>query len=609
MQHRTLIILLLFCFTPVLLRAQPVIDTTRKPGTASGKLIQNLATQAYNSVYKPEEEKSIIPPRSEAAYMPYKGKIIRNISVVSVNFDRSLHDTSVRNNSLPARIGNHLHLSTRRFVIRNNLFIRENTPVNPYMVADNERFIRALEYINDVRIIIDPIPDNPDSVDIRVLTKDLFSIGGGVAANGLSRINAELYDANLAGMGQRLSITGLYDEGRSPQWGYGGYYRKNNVGHSYIDATIGHSVMSVNPYTRLEESTDYITLERRLVSPYSRFAGGLTLSTNHNYNVYNMPDSIYYGYRYRQMDGWAGYAIGIRRLTRTNNEIRDRRFLAVRLYDRTFTQVPLQRSIGYDPVFNSSRAALAQLTFYRQDYYKTRYIYGFGTTEDLPHGYNISVSGGLHEQLDLRRPYAGLSATRYTSVFPGDFVKLSLKTGGFLHNGTIQDGSLLAGISAFSPLFRLQSTYIRQYLNVSYTQLFNRVTYAPLYLNNYYGLRGFISDSAYGSQRLSLQLETAFFLKFRLLGFRFAPFPWGDIAIIRPEGSSLDHAKLYSSLGAGIRTRNENLAFETIEVRAYFFPVAPDNMRGFKVMANAHVRFRYRTNYITAPDFVQLNQE
>jgi hypothetical protein len=66
---------------------------------------------------------------------------------------------------------------------------------------------------------------------------------------------------------------------------------------------------------------------------------------------------------------------------------------------------------------------------------------------------------------------------------------------------------------------------------------------------------------------------------------------------------------VYSSVGGGIRARNENLVFETIELRAYYFPIAPTNMKGFKVLITSNIRFRYSSNYITPPDLVQLNEE
>jgi len=580
------------------------------------KFVNNIFQQAVNSVKKAPDatpDNSYLNGKSEDPYLPYQGKIIRHISIETINFDRSFKDTSSHDNSWAARAGDRLHKSTRKFVIRDNLFIEENTPVNAYKLADNERFIRSLDYIHDARIVINNIPDNPDSVDITVFTKDLFSIGGGGASNGLNHVTLDLYDANFAGMGQRVEATGLYDYNRRPNFGYGGLYRKENVLHSFVDATVGYSVINISPYTHVEQSTEYLTLTRQLVSPYSRYAGGLTISQNQAYNLYYSPDSIVYPYKYFMFDAWAGYNIGINKLTATNNTIRDRRFFALRYYNRDFSQLPPQvltpTGPAFDPVYNSSQAVLGQFTFFRQDYYKTQYIYGFGTTEDLPYGYNIAVTGGWHRQLSLQRPYAGVNASEYVATHKGDFIQFFLRSGGFLYKNKVQDGSFLIGATAFSRIIFLNSTKIRQYINLSYTHLYNRVTYAPLRIDNYYGLRGFLSDSVYGARRFSVQLETEFYIKFKLLGFQFAPFPYCDLSLITPENQPYSQSSLYTSLGGGVRARNENLIFETIELRAFFFPVAPTNMKGFKIVINTNVQYRYSSNYITAPDLVQLNSQ
>ena len=560
----------------------------------------------------PDDNNAVLNGKSEDPYLPYEGKIIRHIYIETLNFDRSMKDTSKRDNSFGARVGNRLHKSTRKFVIRENLFIRENTPLNAFKLADNERYIRTREYIQDARIIVMSIPNNPDSVDITVFTKDLFSIAGGAASNVLNHINADVYDANLAGMAQRLEVSGLYDHNRNPNFGYGGLYRKDDIAHSFIDATVGYSVMNVNAFTNEEESTKFLNLTRQLVSPYSRFAGGLTLSQDQSYNLYHYPDSLFYKYQYNLFDGWAGYNLGIKLLTATNNTIRDRRFFSVRYYNRTFSQLPYQIST-FGPVFNNSEAVLGQMTFFRQDYYKTQYIYGFGTTEDLPYGYNIAVTSGWQKtwinQLDLERPYAGVNASDYIATNRGDFIQLFIRTGGFLYHDKVQDGSFLIGATAFSRIIFWNSTKIRQYLNFSYTHLYNRVTYEPLMINNFFGPRGFLSDSVYGARRLSIQLETEFYLKYKFLGFQFAPFPFGDLTLITPENAAYSLSSLYTSVGGGVRARNPNLVFQTIELRAFYFPVAPTNMIGFKIVINSNIRYKYPSNYITAPNFVQLNSQ
>ena len=576
------------------------------------KFINNIFRQAINSVKKTAGEDiddSYLEGKSEEPYARYQDKIIRHIYINTLNFDRTFTDTTLRDNSFATRAARRFHMVTHPFVIRNNLFIKENTPLNAYKIADNERYLRTLEYLQDARIIVLTINNIYDSVDIVIYTKDVFSMAGGASSQILNHINMNLYETNLAGMGQRLEASALYDYNRTPAWGFGGLYRKNNVGHSFIDATLAYSTMNGNPFTREEETATYLSLSRRLVSPYSRMAGAFTLSQNQAYNVYNAPVYTFYRYKYKLFDAWAGYNIGLKLLTATNNTIRDRRFLAFRYMQRTFLETPVQKSGAYDPVFNNTQAVLGQFTFFRQDYIKTEYLYGFGTTEDVPYGYNIALTGGWQKQKALERPYTGFNISDYIVTSQKDFIQLYFRTGGFLYRNKVQDASFLIGATAFSRIFFWHSTKIRQFINTSYTHLYNRITYAPLRVDNYFGLRGFLSDSVYGNRRLTLQSETEFYLKQKILGFGFAPFMYADFTLVAPENRPFLRSALFTSLGGGIRARNPNLVFETIEVRAYFFPEAPANMRGFKVVTSANIRFRYNSNYVSAPDFVQLNGE
>lgn len=574
------------------------------------KFVNNIFQQAMNSIrHSPEAgpSESVLNGKSEDPYKEYQGRIIRHIIVNTLNFDRNFEDTTQSDNSFGTRVGKRFHKTTRPWVIKDNMFIKEGTPLNAFKVADNERYLRTLDYIRDARIIVVPVKHHKDSVDVVVYTKDFFSIAGGAAAQDINHINANLYETNLAGMAQRLEISGLYNNGRSPNWGYGALYRKNNLFHTFTDGTVGISTMNQNPVTREEEKQAIVGLSKQVISPYTRTAGAISFSHNEADNRYRMNDTQFFKYSYNQFDIWAGYNIGIKQLTANNNTIRDRRFLALRYTDKHYTDVPWQVGDRFDPIYNNTRSILAQMTFFRQDYYKTQYIYGFGTTEDFPYGYNISVVAGWQKQRDLERPYGGIKATEYIATNRGDFIQLSLKSGGYLNNGKIQDGSLLLGATLFSRIIFWNTTKIRQYANLSYSQLFDRLTSPQLRIDNGYGLRGFLSDSVYGTKRLSLQLETEFYLKRKILGFKFAPFPYGDLTVITPEGKPYSQSSLYASIGGGIRARNENLVFNTIEARAYYFPIAPTNMRGFKVIVTSNIRFRYNSTYVTAPDVVQLN--
>jgi len=547
--------------------------------------------------------------KSEAPYMPFEGKIIRHINIKSLDFERTFSDTSIRIVSFASRIGNKLHINTKEREIRNNLFIKERTPLNAYKVADNERYLRTLDYIHDARILIQLVHNNPDSIDLLVVTKDFFSISVDASSDVLNHVHVNVAEANVAGEGQRVEVSGLYDYNRNPNFGSGLLYRKNNIGNSFINGSASVSSILIDPASHEEESGQFISFSRPLVSPYLHFAGGLSYSHYQASNMYKVPDSTFFKYNYNYFDAWIGYNLGVNKLLAGKNAIRDRTFLSLRYFDYYFNNVPYQVDHNFDPLFNNRAAVLAQLTFFRQDYYKTQYIYGFGTTEDFPYGYNIALTGGWHKQLDHERPYLGFHAFRYFVTNSGEFIQLFFRTGGFIYNKQVQDGSLLIGGTAFSRLYFWNDIKIRQFIGFNFSALKNRVTYAPLRIDNPYGIRGFLSDSAYADRRITISLETEFYLKPRLFGFQFAPFVYGDFSLLAPHGSLVDKSSLYSSIGGGIRTRNENLIFETIELRLYFYPVTPNNVNGFKVVLNSNIRYRYISNYVTEPDVVQLNAE
>jgi hypothetical protein len=549
--------------------------------------------------------------KAETPFKPYDGKIIRHIYIHGYGFEQTFTDTANRLQYFGTQILNHLHRKTRDWVIRNSLFIKEDQPLNPIKVADNERLVRSLNYIQDARILVDYLPDNPDSVDLIVVVKDLFSIGGSIGNASPSPINvqANVYDANFLGLGQRIQGGVIIDQRRYPNSGYQLLYSKTNIGNTFVNFTASATAINSDLYSGApDEEAFYVRLDRPLYAPYAHLAGGLNIGDFRSHNLYDRPDSIFFGYHYHIYDGWIGWNLGSSRFI-SNTVVLDRKFVSFRYFTNHFLQVPTQIGENFNFRFNDRQAALAQFTFFRQDFYRTNYIYGFGTTEDVPEGYNIAVTGGWYKQLYLERPYAGVDANWYVSTKRGAFIQYFLRAGAFMEKGTIQDGSTLIGSSYYSPLFVFNRLKIRQYLNFSYTRQYNRIGIDPLTINNVFGLRYFSGDSTFGNQRITLHSETTFFLNPRILGFKFAPFAFGDVSLLSPENETFNKSNVFEGIGAGIRTRNENLVFNTIELRLAYFPRKTEQNQSFKVMLNTGIQFRYNSTYVKAPDIVFLNND
>lgn len=559
----------------------------------------------------PVAQAAALNTKSESPFKPYEGKIIRHIFLRGYGFEQTFTDTARRLQYFGTRSLNHLHRKTRDWVIWNSLFIKENTPVNPYKLADNERLIRSLNFIQDARILVTSLPGNPDSVDLVVVTKDLFSISGALGSLGYPpfSIRGNISEANFLGMGQRVQGGINLEQNRSPSFGGEVLYTKYNIANTFINATASYSQIRGDLYpNRPDEKAWFVRLDRPLYAPYAKLAGGFMIGNFQSFNVYGVVDSNFYKYKYHSHDGWIGWNLGSKRFL-NNTSVRDRKFLSFRYFRNDFDSVPYQVGDTYNFRFNSRAAALASFTFFRQDFYKTNYVYGFGTTEDLPVGYNVAFTSGWYRQLNLNRLYTGVDANDFVVTKRGGFFQYFMRAGLFLNQGHIQDGSTLIGASYYSPLFVFNNVKIRQYLNFSYTRQFNRLGIDPLTINNVFGLRYFSGDSTFGGQRVTLHTETTFFLNYRLLGFKFAPFAFGDLSLLTPTDEELGKSALYHGIGAGIRTRNENLVFNTIELRMVYFPRKTEQNNSFKIMINTGLQFRFNNNYVHQPDVVSLNTD
>jgi len=579
--------------------------TGKKPRTKAG----NIFKFAMNAVSRSPADTGLISTKAETPFLPYKDKIIRHINVKQFGFEQTFTDTTKKINYFGTNLLNRLHRNTKDWVIKDNIFIKENTPLNPYKVADNERYFRSLEFIQDARILVKPVPGEPDSVDLEVITKDLFSISANVSDLSGSSFKGGISDANVLGMGQKIELGTVIQSARDPHFGYSAAYNKLNIAHTFVNAGFGYS--TINPDLQniaLDEHAWYITLQRPLVSQYSHLAGGITVRHNESFNSYEKPNHQFYDYSYNTFDAWVGYNLAVNKYLQ-NSSLKDRRFVSLRYFKNDFTKTPFQADSGYHFRYNNKQAVLAQFVFFRQDFYKTNYIYGFGNTEDVPNGYNIAVTGGWYKQADLKRAYAGIDANYYMASNKGDFIQYFVRTGGFLNHNKLQDAALLLGTSFFTRLMVHNDVKLRGYFNISYTRLFNRTGLDPLNLNNIFGLRNFNADSVMGIQRLSLYAETFMFLKYKLFGFKFAPFTFVDAALLTPENKELQKSDLYCGIGGGVRTRNENLIFNTIQLKFVYFPRSPQGNNSFKLTLAANINFRYNSNYVNKPDIVQLNAD
>lgn len=591
------------CYLAISMAAFAQKKDTINNGAINKTKSTDLKEKAISSIVRKSEADTVFNFKSEEAFLPYEGKIIRKITIQPLHFHKTILDTTkvLRNKFI--QFGESLHTDTREQTVKNNLFIKEGKPLNPYRVADNERYLRDLNFIKDSRIFVVPLDDDSDSVDLLVMTRDVFSLGASLDPSSTTSANWLLQEANFLGTGLRFAYTGLYDSDRRPEFGSEYSIRQNSIKGSFIDGKIGYTnIDNARSLGHENETSVYLRLDRPLFMPYARWAGSMEWSRNWSNNVYVKPDSLFARYAYSIQDYWGGVTFG--ESSKGKRENRNRKFLSARVLDQHFISNPNIELTAREKLLYSNRVlALVQFTLFRQDFYKTKYIFGFGRTEDVPYGYSVSLTSGWEKQIGLRRPYIGGEIQKsFTSN--GNIISLDSQIGGYFRNKEAEDMSLKLTASYFSKLYDFSNYKIRHSVEVGFSKFYQRTIKNPLDINHENGIQGFRADSLAGDSRLRTRFQALVFTNWKLLGFNFAIVPQLDFAFLAQRNESILSSELFQGYSLGLRTRNENLIFNTVELRGYFFPSTVENINHYRIAISASLRIKYPTTLVRAPDTI-----
>ncbi len=519
---------------------------------------------------------SIIRRQRENNFMPYRGKVIRTIFYNQLKvFGTVIEDTNYSVSAKVLRIANSLHTDTYEWVLRQSLFFRENDTVNAYKMVENERYLRNLPFMQDARLYVINAYQDPDSIDIVVLTKDIFEYGGTIDDASGNTFGATIYNKNLLGAGQNLLFGVHWNGDYHPEWFTQLSYSKYNLSGSFADVSLGYSTISnrVTIDTGVYERTYYVNVNRPLYSSWAKLTGGLSLAKNSSMNVGMLHDSVYRDYSYRVLDVWAGY--NFRNQFKNNGVNSNKPNLAIELrhYNLSFLKYPTQTFLSKDPYYNDHYYTMGKFVLFHQDFIKTNYFFGFGRTEDIPTGYNASVSGGYETWVDRNRVYTAIEGQKYWLGKNQGLLSTNLQLGSFWKDNISEDAVIHLQADYYSRLYRPGQKKLREILHIDYLYCPNPVFYKPLNINRENGILGYRNTLINGYQRLNMGAETVYYSRLKIYGFKF-----NFLGIL--EGSLLTNYKepifsspFYSAIGLGCLIRNENLSFNTIQMTALYLPI------------------------------------
>lgn len=569
-----------------------------------GKLAQAIVVSDTNDIPSLELQ------RNDRKFQYHRNKVIRNIIIQIVPFGTPLSDTSKKFTNKLTNLADFFHYNTRRKIIRNNLFFRENEKLQPYLMADNERHLRDLVYLGDASIRIRRVANAPDSVDVLVLTKDVLSLGGRFSMSGIDRYQVAAREDNFMGMGDRLEFRMLFDQERNKKFGYGLQYIRRNIGGSFVDATIGGQTF--NPTILggwLQENTIYTQVVRPLVNPYMRHTYGFDAAYHTNTNMY-MSDSLFLSdqrYSYYNIDMWTGITFDPYK-NASEKDARLRTFLGLRMFHQKFLKVPSKFENNYFFRYADADGVLASLSMFSQNFFKTRYVYGLGRAEDVPEGVDVSVTTGWVNKQQRSRPYLGMGVQFSYFSKHDNYYSYTVRAGGFRKNGELEDVDLLANLQFFSNLKKMGRWKQRTFINAGVTRQLNTLLNEPLFIDSDYGLREFRNDTLFGGDlRATVKAESVFYNDWSLIGFKFAPFVFANAVYMKGPMPKLLDKYFFPSVGGGVRVRNESLVFGTVEFRGFYYPNNNFYNEKIRFEINTNLRFKYNEYRVRRPELITVN--
>ncbi len=506
---------------------------------------------------------------NEIYFEKYQGKTIRSIEIIRLDiFGPSLKQSENNTTNWAQRAGNYAHIKTREGILKNNLFFTEGDTVNPIQLTDNEVFLRSLDFIKDAFIQIIEIPDEENMVDVLVITRDIWSVGFSFNFYNINSGSIEVYESNLLGLGHRLEANLLYNTLNFPSVGYEFSYRITNIGNTFLNTKLEY-------YKAFDTEKIGFELRRKFHSYNTKYAGSIGVSkTSTIKNIQKVDTTLLNVYlNYTTQDYWFGRSF---QLNTYNSAFKDRTRIVIgaRYTSDYFYDGPEVRE-RYNYLYHNNQVVLGTIAFSQQKYYESNLIYGFGKIEDIPIGNLIQANIGYEQDEFFRRTYMGANYAEGFRFNNYGYLNYLLDFGGFFYKNKLEQATVSLKIQYITKIHFINQLKHREFFGLNYTRGINRFEDEFILFDPKNDIWGFKSDQLYGNKKLSFHVEANAYTDWFLYNFRFVFFSFADFGFIGPENKSVLKNKMYYVLGLGVRIRNENLVFKTLQFRIAYYPTVP----------------------------------
>ncbi len=506
--------------------------------------------------------KELLGVNSSLYFNQYKGKKIGKIRFLQLDiWGPSLQDTSGKATQWISKLGNQIHTKTTEKKLYSQLLFNSGELINPKLMAENEKFIRDLPYIQDVAITLSHSKTEPETVDVVVIIKEKFEYGLKVDVSSTSQ-DIELTNLNMFGMGHQLSVRGDYYPIEANQWGGSFKYHISNLDRKFIQLGFEYA----DDYSKNELKT---FIEKRFIASRADWAGGINID-----RVFSDHFATPYSYTrldtamsYLNTDTWYG-----RRLNGDSPTLGNTILSGRHVHEKYYQN---QSILPDNSIFRSHDFFLGAIGFSKRELFKDNRVYGYGVTEDIPYGRYAEMAAGFDLNSTRIRPYFHFNYSKAHIANSGSYFKWKLGIGGYFHNSSIEQGAMLISGNYFSNFVHLNSHPYRFFINFELLSGINRYPEEYLMVNRKFGIRDYFSLQTKATNRLKFNIETVRFWEWHQSGFRFAHYFFADGACLSNDMSKIFNDSFIGGIGVGLRIHNESLVFNVLEIRLSWIPIAP----------------------------------
>jgi hypothetical protein len=530
--------------------------------------------------------------KSELPFAPFEGMTIRSVRLKKVDvWAGSVEDTSLTAESGFSRTLNKLHVKTRDNVLFNILLFKEGDEVDPFVLADNERILRNLPYIEDARIYVGLSKDDSLGVDIIVVTKDVFPYGVTGNINSVNRYNVRAFCRNVAGFGHELSYRLLVNSKKEPSVGHEVKYTVENIRRTFTSGQLLYSnTWDIEQYRG--------SLSKRFLTPQTRWGGGLDAGVIRAIREEEADSvTVKTPYEYNLQDAWLGRSFPLPDPDSRSNIVFSGRFRR-----QEFTKRPEVRPDS-NHFYHHKRLALGRITYLQVKYFKTSLIRSFGAAEDVPYGFVAHITSGIGDREFEDRPYLGIevAAANYYKGF--GYLGGNAGLGGFIDGQTVEEGVFTATVLYFSNLANRGRYNFRQLARLVYTVGIRRLPDETLDIDD--KIRG-LSGAEESNGHVALNLETVAFMPWDWYRFRFALYGYADLGFIDMDKGVFREDRSFGTVGIGCRIKNESLVFSTLNIQMGYLLRAPEGVDPWYIETSTETLQRVQPIAIAKPDVVRF---